>query len=77
MNKKIILLVAVLLAVAIVFVACKGIEINDGFSGMGSDLPGVIVDDDMSGEGVINIGGQEENNGEDTIEWNEIIGNNS
>ncbi len=99
MNKKIILLVAVLLIVAVVFVACKGkgdvdepttdsptsgssIIIDDKSDELDSGiLPGVIVDGDMSGDDVINIGGQEGNNdnnsnsGEDSIEWNVIIGN--
>ncbi len=97
MNKKIILLVAVLLIVALVFVACKGkgdgdettteptvettestspsIEIEDAGDALDSGiLPGVIVDGDMSGDGVINIGDQEEENSEDSIGWDEIIG---
>ncbi len=96
MNKKIILLVAVLLIVALVFVACKGndndesttesttestvaeVEINDMSDELDSDiLSGVIVEGDMSGEGIINVGGQESTDGEDSISWDEVIGNNS
>ena len=95
MNKKIILLVAVLLVVAIVFVACKGkgdnedptesttestsstVELNDiGDQLDNSIIPSVYNENSFSGEGVIHIGGDSSaQDGEDTIEWDEVIGN--
>ena len=95
MNKKIILLVAVLLIVAVVFVACKGkgdVEestesttesttgslISDFSDDMGSSIiPGIYDENAFSGEGDIIIGGQENSTGEDSIAWDEVIGNNS
>lgn len=111
MNKKIILVVAILLIVAVVFVACKGkgdvdettesttesttetttetttesaIESTTGELIIGdmSDedfntlIPGVIGDGSVSGEGDIYIGGESDDaSGEDSIGWDEIIGN--
>ncbi len=99
MNKKIILLVAVLLIVAIVFVACKsngdveeptesttesttettsGSLIGDISDGMDSSIiPEIYNENAFSGEGDIIIGGQENNTGEDSIAWDEVVGNNS
>ncbi len=107
MNKKIILVVAILLIVAVVFVACKGkgdvdettesttestiesttesaTESTTGELIIGdmSDedfntlIPGVIGDGSVSGEGDIYIGGEsDDTSGEDSIGWDEIIGN--
>lgn len=103
MNKKIILLVAVLLIVAIVFAACKGktdveeptestteskVEsTNEPTSGeliigdisdedFNTLIPGTFEDGDMSGEGVIHVGGDSnESSGEDSISWSEVVGN--
>lgn len=102
MNKKIILLVAVLLIVAIVFVACQGkgdveeptvsttestteptsvdLEINDmSDGGLGTGIiPGVFEEGDMSGDGIIHVGGDSnEEDGEDSISWEEVVGKNS
>ena len=99
MNKKIILLVAVLLIVAVIFVACKGkgdVEeptesttesttetttgslISDFSDGDNTPIIPEIYDENaFSGEGDIIIGGQENSTGEDSIAWEEVIGNNS
>ena len=39
-------------------------------------VPGIIGDGSASGEGVIHIGGEsDDTSGEDSIGWNEIVGN--
>ena len=97
MNKKIILVVAILLIVAVVFVACKGKgdveETTESTTESATEstseliiqdmsdeefntlIPG-IIGDDMSGEGDIHLGGASDDaSGEDSIAWDEIIGN--
>lgn len=93
MNKKIILLVAILLIVAVVFVACKGkgddekitesttettseFVLHDYSDDNDSPIIPELFDDEMvAGEGDIIFGDEENVQGEDSISWDEMVGN--
>lgn len=96
MNKKIILLVAVLLIVAIIFVACKGKDDVDGTTESTTEstdvnielnpagdeventiIPEIFEDEIVIGEDDIVFGDEEDVTGEDSVSWDEIVGNNS
>lgn len=56
----------------------SGLVIGDISDGTGSSIiPEIYNENDFSGEGDIIIGGGENNSGEDSIAWNEVVGNNS